>query len=54
MKAFEDTGFFSQDLLVGGNLTVSGTTTVVHSTEVDVGDRIIKLQALVYLPYLES
>ena len=45
MKAFEDTGFFSQDLLVGGNLTVSGTTTVVHSTEVDVGDRIIKLQA---------
>lgn len=45
MKAFEGTGFFSQDLLVGGNLTVSGTTTVVHSTEVDVGDRIIKLQA---------
>ena len=45
MKAWEHTGFFSQDLFVGGNLIVSGTTTTVHSTEVDVGDRIIKLQA---------
>jgi hypothetical protein len=44
-KTFIETGYFQEDLNIGGNLTVSGTTTVVHSNEVDVGDRIIKLQA---------
>ena len=45
VKAWTDTGYFSDDLFVGGDLTVSGTTTTVHSQEVDVGDRIIRLNA---------
>jgi len=44
-KTFFETGYFQKALHVGGDLVVSGTTTVVHSNEVDIADRIIKLQA---------
>lgn len=35
----------SQDLTVQGNLTVSGTTTYVNSTQLNIGDNIITLNA---------
>ena len=37
------TGAFSSNVTVGGNLTVSGTTTTVNSTNVEIGDNIIAL-----------
>lgn len=40
-----DTATFSGHLAVGGNLTVSGTTTTVNSNTVNIGDRIITLNS---------
>ena len=39
------TGSFSGDVTMSGNLTVSGTTTTVNSTNVEIGDNIIALNA---------
>jgi len=39
------TASISQNLTVGGNLTVQGTTTTISSTEVELGDRILVLNA---------
>ena len=36
---------FSNNITVSGNLTVSGTTTYINTTELDIGDNIIKLNA---------
>ena len=36
---------FSNNVTVSGNLTVSGTTTYINTTELDIGDNIIKLNA---------
>jgi len=38
-------GTFSNDVVVYGNLTVSGTTTYINTTELNVGDNIIVLNA---------
>jgi hypothetical protein len=38
-------GTFSNDVVISGNLTVSGTTTYVNTTELDIGDNIITLNA---------
>jgi hypothetical protein len=35
----------SKDVVIGGNLTVSGTTTLVNSNTVSIGDSLIKLAA---------
>ena len=35
----------SGDVTIGGSLTVSGTTTYVNTTELDIGDNILKLNA---------
>ena len=40
-----DTATFSGHLAVGGNLTVSGTTTTVNSNTVNIGDSIITLNS---------
>jgi len=39
------TASISQNLTVGGDLTVNGTTTTVNSTEVEIGDNIIILNS---------
>jgi hypothetical protein len=39
------TGAFSSDVTVGGNLTVSGTTTSVNSTNTTIADTLIELQS---------
>jgi hypothetical protein len=39
------TGSFSGDVTMAGNLTISGTTTTVNSTNVEIGDNIIALNA---------
>ena len=39
------TGAFSSDVTVGGNLTVSGTTTSVNSTNTTISDTLIELQS---------
>lgn len=36
---------FAGDVIIGGNLTVNGTTTTVNSTEVEIGDNIIILNS---------
>ena len=36
---------FSDNVIIGGNLTVSGTTTTVNSNEVNIGDSIILLNS---------
>lgn len=38
-------GTFSNDVIVSGNLIVSGTTTYINTTELDVGDNIVTLNA---------
>lgn len=40
-----NSGSFSGDVTVSGNLTVSGTTTYINTTNLDVGDNIITLNA---------
>jgi hypothetical protein len=39
------TGAFSSDVTIGGNLTVSGTTTSVNSTNTTIADTLIELQS---------
>ena len=41
----EGTQFSGDNVIVAGNLTVEGTTTTIDSTTVDIGDRIISLNA---------
>ena len=41
----EGTQFSGNDIVVAGNLTVSGTTTTIDSTTVQIGDNIIELNA---------
>ena len=41
----ESTVFNGNDVTIPGNLTVSGTTTTIDSTEVNIGDNIITLNA---------
>lgn len=36
---------FSGDIIISGDLTVNGTVTTVNSTQVDIGDNIIKLNS---------
>jgi len=38
-------GTFSNDVIVSGNLVVSGTTTYINTTELNIGDNIISLNA---------
>jgi hypothetical protein len=38
-------GTFSNDVIVSGNLIVSGTTTYINTTELNIGDNIISLNA---------
>jgi hypothetical protein len=40
-----NSGDFSGDVAISGNLTVSGTTTYINTTNLDVGDNIITLNA---------
>ena len=39
------TGAFSSDVTIGGNLTVSGTTTAVNSTNTTIADTLVVLQS---------
>lgn len=41
----EGTQFQGNDVIIPGDLTVSGTTTTINSTEVNIGDNIITLNA---------
>ena len=43
--AIEDSAYVTGDLVIGGNLTVSGTTTTVNSTTVTLADNIIELNS---------
>jgi trimeric autotransporter adhesin len=40
-----NSGQFSGDVTISGNLTVSGTTTYINTTNLDIGDNIITLNA---------
>jgi hypothetical protein len=42
----EGTRFTGNDVIVAGNLTVTGTQTIVNSTTVQIGDNIIELNAV--------